>query len=96
MVNKRLRVGVVFGTRPEAIKLAPVISELKQRSEQFEPFLISTTQHRSMLDQVMKVFGIVPNVDLDLMQPNQSLSSLSCRVLQAIDSVLSANHLDTL
>lgn len=96
MVNKRLRVGVAFGTRPEAIKLAPVISELKQRSEQFEPFLISTAQHRSMLDQVIKVFGIVPDVDLDLMQPNQSLSSLSCRVLQAIDSVLSANHLDTL
>lgn len=96
MVNKRLRVGVVFGTRPEAIKLAPVISELTSRPEQFQPFLISTAQHRSMLDQVMNVFGIAPHVDLDLMQPNQTLSSLTCRVLQAMDSVLLENPLDVL
>ena len=96
MVNKRLRVGVVFGTRPEAIKLAPVISELKSRAEEFQPFLISTAQHRSMLDQVMNVFGIAPHVDLDLMQPNQTLSSLTCRVLQAMDLVLRENSLDTL
>jgi UDP-N-acetylglucosamine 2-epimerase (non-hydrolysing) len=96
MVNKRLRVGVVFGTRPEAIKLAPLISELKKRSEQFEPFLISTAQHRSMLDQVMHVFGITPDIDLDLMQPNQTLNSLTCRVLQAMDSVLSETRLDGL
>ena len=96
MVNKRLRVGVVFGTRPEAIKLAPVISELNARSEQFQPFLISTAQHRSMLDQVMNVFRISPHVDLDLMQPNQTLSSLTCRVLQAMDSVLVQNPLDAL
>src|SRR5690349_866228 len=96
MVNKRLRVGVVFGSRPEAIKLAPVISELKSRAEEFQPFLISTAQHRSMLDQVMNVFGIAPHVDLDLMQPNQTLSSLTCRVLQAMDLVLRENSLDTL
>jgi len=87
---------VVFGTRPEAIKLAPLISELKKRSEQFEPFLISTAQHRSMLDQVMHVFGITPDIDLDLMQPNQTLNSLTCRVLQAMDSVLSETRLDGL
>jgi len=87
---------VVFGTRPEAIKLAPVISELKQRSAQFEPFLISTAQHRSMLDQVMNVFGISPDVDLDLMQPNQTLNGLTCRVLQSMDSVLLQNRLDAL
>ena len=96
MVNKRLRVGVVFGTRPEAIKLAPVISELNARAEQFQPFLISTAQHRSMLDQVMNVFRISPDIDLDLMQPNQTLSSLTCRVLQAMDSVLLQNPLDAL
>ena len=77
MINKRLRIGVVFGTRPEAIKLAPVISALNERRTQFEPFLISTAQHRSMLDQVRKVFGITPHIDLDLMQPNQTLSSLT-------------------
>ena len=96
MVNRRLRVGVVFGTRPEAIKLAPVISTLKQRCRQFEPFLISTAQHRSMLDQVMQVFGISPDIDLDLMQPNQTLNSLTCRVLQSMDPVLVENPLDGL
>jgi len=96
MVNKRLQVGVVFGTRPEAIKLAPVIAELKQHSNEFKPYLISTAQHRSMLDQVMQVFGIAPDVDLDLMQPNQTLNSLTCRVLQAMDSVLATNPLDCL
>ena len=96
MINKQLRVGVVFGTRPEAIKLAPVISALKQHSDQFEPFLISTAQHRTMLDQVMQVFGITPDIDLDLMQPNQTLSSLTCRVLQAMDSVLAEKLLDAL
>ena len=94
MVNKRLQVGVVFGTRPEAIKLAPLIAALKQHSEEFQPFLISTAQHRLMLDQVLQVFGIEPDIDLDLMQPNQTLNDLTCRVLQAIDSVLAANPLD--
>lgn len=96
MINKRLQVGVVFGTRPEAIKLAPVISELNSRSKQFQPFLISTAQHRSMLDQVLNLFGIAPHVDLDLMQPNQTLSDLTCRVLRSMDSVLSNNPLDAL
>jgi len=96
MFNRRLRVGLVFGTRPEAIKMAPVISELKQRSEQFQPLLISTAQHRSMLDQVMNVFGITPDIDLDLMRPNQSLNGLTCRVLQAMDSVLADHPVDVL
>ena len=96
MVNKRLQIGVVFGTRPEAIKLAPVIAELKQHPTEFKPFLISTAQHRSMLDQVLQVFHISPDIDLDLMQPNQTLNSLTCRVLHAIDSVLQANPLDCL
>lgn len=96
MVNQRLQIGVVFGTRPEAIKLAPVISALKKESQRFRPFLISTAQHRSMLDQVMQVFDITPDIDLDLMQPNQTLSGLTCRVLQAMDQVLSENSLDGL
>jgi UDP-N-acetylglucosamine 2-epimerase (non-hydrolysing) len=94
--TKQLTVGVVFGTRPEAIKLAPVISELKARGRQFRPFLISTAQHRSMLDQVMNVFGIAPDIDLNLMQPNQTLNSLTCRVLTAMDQVLEQNKLDCL
>ena len=96
MVNMPLQVGVVFGTRPEAIKLAPVIAELKQHSKEFKPYLISTAQHRSMLDQVTQVFGITPDIDLDLMQPNQTLNSLTCRVLQAMDSLLAENPLHCL
>jgi len=96
MVNKQLQVGVVFGTRPEAIKLAPVIAELKQRPTEFKPYLISTAQHRSMLDQVLQVFHISPDIDLDLMQPNQTLNSLTCRLLHAIDSVLETKPLDCL
>jgi len=89
-------VGVVFGTRPEAIKLAPVIFELTKRSDEFRPVLIATSQHRHMLDQVMEVFGIHPDVDLDLMQPNQSLSGLTCRVLQSSESAFKSLNLDAL
>ncbi len=95
-MSQRPLVGVVFGTRPEAIKMAPVIFELQKRSREFQPVLIATSQHRQMLDQVLDVFGIRPEIDLDLMQPNQSLNTLTCRVLQAIDSVLESTPLDCL
>lgn len=95
-MSKRPVVGVVFGTRPEAIKMAPVIFELQKHSDEFQPVLIATSQHRQMLDQVLGVFRIHPEIDLDLMQPNQSLNSLTCRVLQATDSVLQSTPLDCL
>ncbi len=76
--------------------MAPVIFELQKRSREFQPVLIATSQHRQMLDQVLDVFGIRPEIDLDLMQPNQSLNTLTCRVLQAIDSVLESTPLDCL
>jgi UDP-N-acetylglucosamine 2-epimerase (non-hydrolysing) len=95
-MSKRPVIGVVFGTRPEAIKMAPVIFELQKRSDEFQPVLIATSQHRQMLDQVLEVFRIRPEIDLDLMQPNQSLNTLTCRVLQATDSVLQSTPLDCL
>ncbi len=95
-MSQRPLVGVVFGTRPEAIKMAPVIFELQKRSREFQPVLIATSQHRQMLDQVLDVFGIRPEIDLDLMRPNQSLNTLTCRVLQAVDSVLDSTPLDCL
>jgi UDP-N-acetylglucosamine 2-epimerase (non-hydrolysing) len=95
-MRTRPTIGVVFGTRPEAIKLAPVIFELKNRADDFETVLISTAQHRHMLDQVLNIFGIAPDVDLDLMTHNQTLSGITCRVLQAMDSVLESRHLDCL
>lgn len=94
-MHKRPVIGVVFGTRPEAIKLAPVIFELKNHGE-FEPVLISTAQHRQMLDQVMNVFGIQPDIDLNLMTHNQPLSGIAARVLEAMDGVLQSRQFDLL
>lgn len=95
-MSKLPTVGVVLGTRPEAIKLAPVIFELQKRSDQIRTLVISTSQHRQMLDQVLKVFNLSPDMDLNLMQPNQSLSGITCRVLQATDEVLQQTPLDCL
>ena len=71
---------VVFGTRPEAIKLAPVIHEL-QKCPEFDTRVCVTAQHREMLDQVLGLFGIKPDIDLDLMEPDQDLPGLTARVL---------------
>jgi UDP-N-acetylglucosamine 2-epimerase (non-hydrolysing) len=95
-MHKRPVIGVVFGTRPEAIKMAPVIFELKNRSDEFEPVIISTAQHRQMLDQVMNVFGIQPDLDLNLMTHNQPLSGIAARVLEEIDGVLQSRPFDLL
>ena len=79
---------IVFGTRPEAIKMAPVVSALKA-NPQYETRVCITAQHREMLDQVLSLFEIVPDYDLDLMTPQQTLVYLSARVLQGISEVLS-------
>ncbi len=77
----------IFGTRPEAIKLAPVLVELRKRKNILSHVCV-TAQHRQMLDQVLNVFGIVPDIDLDLMRPCQSLSDLTARVVTEVDHVL--------
>jgi len=78
---------VIFGTRPEAIKLFPVINALTRYSDMRTEVLVSA-QHRQMLDQVLAISGIMPDYDLDLMQPGQSLDALTARLLEAIGSVL--------
>jgi len=78
----------VFGTRPETIKLAPVILLAKQQSERFEVKVCVTGQHRKMLDQMLSVFGIVPDFDLGLMQPDQTLSYITSRTIEAVSDVL--------
>lgn len=83
---------VIFGTRPEAIKMAPVIQALQARPADFAIRTCATGQHREMLDQVLVLFGITPDIDLDLMRPGQTLSGLSARVLAALDSVLIAEQ----
>ncbi|OXA92213.1 non-hydrolyzing UDP-N-acetylglucosamine 2-epimerase [Flavobacterium hercynium] len=81
-----MRVLLCFGTRPEAIKMAPLYHELKKNN--FEVLVCVTAQHREMLDQVLEFFNIQPDYDLDLMQSNQSLNSLSALILSKIDNVL--------
>jgi UDP-N-acetylglucosamine 2-epimerase (non-hydrolysing) len=77
----------VFGTRPEAIKLCPLIRELESRQE-FAVRICVTAQHRSMLDQVLEAFQVTPDYDLDTMRPNQTLSGLTARILEALEPVL--------
>lgn len=88
-----LKVSVTFGTRPEAIKLAPVIAALRS-NDRYECRVCVTAQHRGMLDQVLDVFGITPDVDLDLMQPGQSLTDLTCRALQGVNGYLQREQPD--
>jgi UDP-N-acetylglucosamine 2-epimerase (non-hydrolysing) len=87
-MEKKLRVIVVFGTRPEAVKMAPVVRELQKYPHKIETCVCITAQHREMLDQVLAVFNITPDVDLDLMQPNQSLAELTARIFLDLDPVL--------
>jgi UDP-N-acetylglucosamine 2-epimerase (non-hydrolysing) len=87
-MKSKLRVLVVFGTRPEAVKLAPVIKQLEKHSEQIESRVCVTAQHREMLDQVLDAFDIKPDIDLDLMKPNQSLPQLTARIFSDLDTVL--------
>ena len=82
------KVLVVFGTRPEAIKMAPVVQSLLRNEEYFETKVCVTAQHREMLDQVLHFFNIIPDYDLDLMKPNQSLNQLGANILIHIDKVL--------
>jgi UDP-N-acetylglucosamine 2-epimerase (non-hydrolysing) len=86
--ERRLRVLNVVGTRPEAIKMAPVIAELRNRPEQFDVLTCATAQHREMLDQVLDLFDIVPDYDLDLMKDNQTIFDVMANALQRIKPVL--------
>lgn len=83
----RRRIAVFVGTRPEGIKLAPVIAAL-ERTNELEPVVVTTGQHREMLDQVIELFGIRVDHDLAVMQANQTLASLSARLMQRIDRFL--------
>jgi len=81
------KISFIFGTRPEAIKLCPLILAMKTHPD-LKPHVCVTAQHREMLDQMLEVFGVVPDVDLSIMQQNQALSSLTSRAITAIDSYL--------
>lgn len=89
-----MKVMLVFGTRPEAIKMCPLVLELKGRPDEFETVVTVTDQHREMLDQVLSVFGIVPEHDLAIMKPGQTLFDITSDVLLKIQAVLAEERPD--
>jgi UDP-N-acetylglucosamine 2-epimerase (non-hydrolysing) len=89
-----VRVLFVFGTRPEAIKLCPVLRQLRSQPSDFETRVCVTGQHRHMLDQVLSVFGVRPDLDLDLMLPGQTLFQSTSRILAALEPVMAAEKPD--
>jgi UDP-N-acetylglucosamine 2-epimerase (non-hydrolysing) len=85
---------LVFGTRPEAVKMAPLVLALRAHPREFVPRVAVTAQHRGMLDQVMRLFGIRPNHDLDIMRPGQSLTDISVRALARLEPVFQKERPD--
>ncbi len=86
----------VFGTRPEAIKMAPVIAAVKEQANKLELEIVVTGQHRHMLDQVLNVFGIKPNHDLEIMQDNQTLVDIINKSLRGLEKIIAKNKPDML
>jgi UDP-N-acetylglucosamine 2-epimerase (non-hydrolysing) len=93
---KKKKIMLVFGTRPEAIKMAPLFHALKAIPEEFETKLCVTAQHRGMLDQVLNVFEIKPDIDLNLMKPRQDLFDITAGVLHGMREVLQLHKPDVL
>ena len=81
------KIMLVFGTRPEAIKMCPLVNELKKRKE-LETYVCVTGQHRQMLDQVLEVFGVVPDYDLSIMKQGQTLFDITSEVLQGMKKIM--------
>ena len=84
-----MRVLSVLGTRPEAVKMAPIVRALRE-APGIESLVCVTAQHREMLDQVLELFEIVPDVDLDLMQPDQSLAEITAEIFEHLDRAFRA------
>ena len=87
-MSKRIKVLTTFGTRPEAIKMCPLVLELEKRPEQFESIVAVTAQHRQMLDQVLEIFNVKPDYDLNIMKDRQTLIDVTTKGLEGLDSVI--------
>ncbi|HFJ9458893.1 UDP-N-acetylglucosamine 2-epimerase (non-hydrolyzing) [Bacillus cereus] len=87
-MTERLKVMTIFGTRPEAIKMAPLVLELQKHPEKIESIVTVTAQHRQMLDQVLSIFGITPDFDLNIMKDRQTLVDVTTRGLEGLDKVM--------
>ncbi|GIN63058.1 UDP-N-acetyl glucosamine 2-epimerase [Robertmurraya siralis] len=88
IMDKPIKVMTIFGTRPEAIKMAPLVLELQKYPEYFESIVTVTAQHRQMLDQVLAIFGITPDYDLNIMKDRQTLIDVTTRGLEGLDKVM--------
>lgn len=93
MKNNKIKVMSVFGTRPEAIKMCPLVLEM-QKYNSIEPVVCVTAQHREMLDQVLEIFGVTPDYDLDIMKTRQTLAGITTRVLEGMEDVLKKEQPD--
>lgn len=93
-MNKKIKVLTIFGTRPEAIKMAPLVNVLQNREEYFESIVCVTAQHREMLDQVLEVFKITPKYDLNIMKEKQSLTDISILALKGLQEVIAIENPD--
>lgn len=89
-----IKIVTIFGTRPEAVKLAPVLKRLKEHPDRFKSLVCVTAQHREMLDQVLDLFDIVPAYDLDIMKPDQKLFDVTCNSLTGVGQVLEKERPD--
>jgi UDP-N-acetylglucosamine 2-epimerase (non-hydrolysing) len=87
-LNRPIKVMTIFGTRPEAIKMAPLVLELNKQPEHFESIVTVTAQHRQMLDQVLNIFEITPDYDLNIMKDRQTLIDVTTRALEGLDKVM--------
>ena len=87
-MTEHLKVMTIFGTRPEAIKMAPLVLELQKHPEKIESIVTVTAQHRQMLDQVLSIFGITPDFDLNIMKDRQTLIDITTRGLEGLDKVM--------
>ncbi|MBM7648358.1 UDP-N-acetylglucosamine 2-epimerase (non-hydrolyzing) [Bacillus ectoiniformans] len=87
-MNRPIKVMTIFGTRPEAIKMAPLVLELQKHPEHFESIVTVTAQHRQMLDQVLAIFNVKPDYDLNIMKDRQTLMDVTTRGLEGLDQVM--------
>lgn len=94
MKSKKIKAMIVFGTRPEAIKMAPLINQFKRHTDKFSTVVCVTAQHREMLDQVLKLFEIIPEHDLNVMTSNQTLHGLTAKVLNGISNIMEQENPD--
>ena len=93
-MDKKIKVMTVFGTRPEAIKMAPVVLEMKKHPQNIVPIVAVTAQHREMLDQVLALFRLKPDYDLDIMAAGQTLFDITSRAMHGLDKILTAEKPD--